>query len=485
MLFEDQPGFPCYILIYLQLNQSVDLATLETASQQVCQRHPLFCSTIGRVNQRLVWKQCPTGPLKPRTISSPGLSVDRTEPQPSLSWWQHIDSIDIYQEPGLQIIAITEPSVVVTEPNMVQPPPIPGCGTSDKFLLYVHHSCTDGKGLLDFVRQLIATLNGASCRADAQQVNAMLRQRGQFGRTWSNLASRVIQQWVGLKGALQFLTRRPVQISMDGNRAQCENASPDQLPEYAACAPKNDPQPSGPENSSTSSADLQLLAKSFPVHVPQLKSVCRNLRCTLNDLLLAMLFVSLNKFKSKFSPFRSEKDWLRFMVPINMRNQQQANAENMPAANVVSVVFIDRRQRDIANPIQLLQGIHEEMQLIKQRNLGATFIHSLEMTRWLPGGLERATGQQTGSISTVLTNLGPLAEDETTCPQSAGDKPSLCIEDFFLWPPLPAGCSMAFAVGSFRHQLRWGIVYDANRVAKLKAEYWWEQLLLAYEQYAS
>jgi hypothetical protein len=80
----------------------------------------------------------------------------------------------------------------------------------------------------------------------------------------------------------------------------------------------------------------------------------------------------------------------------------------LPAANVVSMVFLDRRARDMGDPQRLLDSIHGEMSLIKRRQLGLTFVLSLRVCQWLPGGLDRMTRANTCAATAVLTNLGAV-----------------------------------------------------------------------------
>ena len=180
------------------------------------------------------------------------------------------------------------------------------------------------------------------------------------------------------------------------------------------------------------------------------------------------------------------------MVPINMRRGEEAPGEIQPAANIVSVVFLDRQSQEMNSPLGLLESISREMQLIKRRELGAIFIHSLELTRWLPGGLEQATGQQTGSVSTVLTNLGPFladwewAETESNTDSAAGtDTVPLKVVDCCLWPPLPQGSALSFAVGAVGGKIQWGISHDACRVSRERVAYLWERIVSQLNEYSS
>ena len=83
----------------------------------------------------------------------------------------------------------------------------------------------------------------------------------------------------------------------------------------------------------------------------------------------------------------------------------------MPAANVVSMVFLDRTPAQIADPADLLRSIHAEMDLIRRRQLGLIFIFvALD-----PAGTAGRTGKvgQQGrcEATCVLSNLGRAMAD--------------------------------------------------------------------------
>ncbi len=100
-----------------------------------------------------------------------------------------------------------------------------------------------------------------------------------------------------------------------------------------------------------------------------------------------------------------ERDWLRMIVPINLRR-----AENMlmPMANSVSSVFLDRQPCNCSDADQLLAGIQEEMDLINRMELQYTFLFSLGLARLMPGGLIGRTRASKCEISCCLSNLGPV-----------------------------------------------------------------------------
>ena len=150
---------------------------------------------------------------------------------------------------------------------------------------------------------------------------------------------------------------------------------------------------------------------------------------TINDLLTQKIFLSVSRWRSAQSEF-DENDWIRMMVPISLRG---VHSHGSSAANIVSSIFLDRRGEHFADPEQLLSGIHDEMTLIKNRNLGLTFPYSLKITRFAPGGLRKAVLQDKCSMSLIFTNPGAAFRKFTIVCQRSRSKS--CWESDFAATP--------------------------------------------------
>ena len=93
--------------------------------------------------------------------------------------------------------------------------------------------------------------------------------------------------------------------------------------------------------------------------VQKLTAAVAEAEVTANDWLLRDFFVAVDDFRARHQ-VTTPSEWIRLSVPMNLRRE----ADNrMPAANVVSMVFLDRTPKQIANSTGLLASIHEEMEL--------------------------------------------------------------------------------------------------------------------------
>jgi hypothetical protein len=125
---------------------------------------------------------------------------------------------------------------------------------------------------------------------------------------------------------------------------------------------------------------------------------------TVNDLLTRDLFLAAHAWRQRRGIGRAE-DWLRFSVPMNLRTAADAR---MPMANSVSSVFLDRRAVDFADADRLLAGIHTQMMRIKRLQLRYTFLLSLGVARWMPGGIRKGTRGDRCRLTCWMSNAGPV-----------------------------------------------------------------------------
>jgi hypothetical protein len=158
---------------------------------------------------------------------------------------------------------------------------------------------------------------------------------------------------------------------------------------------------------------------------------------------------------------------LRMMVPMNLRREGD---EHMPAADVVSCVFLDRRGRDFTDADRLLRGIHAEMDLIKRNQLGYTFVFSLAICRRLFGGLEEQVRADKCTVSGVFTNVGSLFA-QTPLPEYdrhivAGN---VTLRDIDAVAPLHPYSCVTVVAGLYADRLGITLHYDPRPLSEAQA----------------
>jgi len=267
-----------------------------------------------------------------------------------------------------------------------------------------------------------------------------LAARGKYGLSAWRLLKMAPRQLVGLVGAMQFFGRQPAPV----------------LPHQTV--PDDDPPPAGYPASRS-----QVLAVE---ETQSLRRAAKRRGVTLNDLLARDVFLALHDWRTRHGA-GDPHQWLRMMVPMNLRRNSD---RLLPAANVVSSVFLDRRGVDCDDAGRLLRGIHDEMQLIKDNQLGLTFILWLRACGLLRGGLRRYARKDQCITSSVFTNLGTL-DRRTPLPKEdgfvvAGD---VVLREIDTIVPIgPYNC-VAFSAHIYARRLAFTLHYDPRPVSDRQA----------------
>ena len=385
MFLDDTPAFPMYSCQGFRLSGSIDFDAFDQAYHQVISRHPLLISKVVRRGRKFFWELNPdVAPIIRRTrpVDSAGEFVD---------WDIRADSS---MRSFLDTLLKRDGSVAGYE-----------------FLQQVHHSAADAGGLRVFLRDLLIVYG---------------RLLGVLDVPLPELAedSRVIRHDYGMTCAkywrflprnalstLQMMARFPTPILRDSHLDK-----------------------SRPKDTRPCVIRIRLSVEETDAY----HAAAKRMGLTFNDLLLRDMFVATREFidadEEKTGRSRGNK-WLRIAMPINMRTEKHSA---MYAANMVSMVFVDRRRRQIDASDAFAVGIHRTTEMIKNKEQGLVLLKNLEGRRVLPGGLEMEMAVNRCWSTTVFSNLGrifhqfPLPYDE----QGRIRIGDMVIEEFFGFPPL-------------------------------------------------
>jgi NRPS condensation-like uncharacterized protein len=335
----------------LQFRGSLDEQVLRTALAATLDRHPLLRSMVKRIGGKWQWQP----------VADPQTEIVWTEGS-TRGEFPAARHLSLEEEIGLRVFVVADSE------------------TADLTLQF-HHSCCDGGGIFALIEDLLIAYQrafDASCTIELPQRDAdALPSRAQYGLSAGKLLRLAPKQAVGLLGAWQFLGRAPVPLKP--HEVRPNDASP----------------PAGYPAAVSRTIDA--------AGVKRLRANTHSTGVTWNDLLMRDLFLTLDAWRTAHGA--DPKTWLRMMIPMNLRTSSD---RKLSAANVVSSVFIDRRTADCADPEALLDSIHEEMDLIKERQLGLAFFYGLKVCSLTPGGLRRSAREDKCTISCIFTNLGRL-----------------------------------------------------------------------------
>jgi len=307
-----------------------------------------------------------------------------------------------------------------------------------------HHACCDGLGGLQFIEDLLTAYHDAVMPYAPRQAPMpldprRLRERGTFGLNVWKYALRLHKEFVGVLGAIQFLVDRPSPLA----------GSPY---ERLAGAQGND-----------SRSHASRCSQTFtPNETEQILAAARHAGGTLNDLLIRDLFHTLFQWNDHGMTCPNRR--VRIMIPTNLRLSDDAV---MPAANVVSMVFLDRRGGTMlaARPRLFDKLCQWEMGVCKWGRLGLTMIHCLALAQRFRRGMAWLLPAERCLATAVLTNLGeplrgaPLPRREGCI--VAGDVTLQRIEPFVPLRPLT---HIGLAIATYAGCLTLTLHYDPQHL---------------------
>lgn len=389
----------------------VERPRFEAAVRAVLNEHPLLMSIIrGKQTSR-------TGALYWQTTDVPvPLHWERSGSTDGLPNWPR--PIDLAAEPPLRVYVQQQEK-----------------GFS--LILQIHHAAADALGVFRFMQDVLAHYGGAYDATIRDTAKFADRCRFDYGdipmgrRYYQNLV-RVAKYFSFSPSCLRFSQQR------------CPTGDTDR-PELAAWPPAT--------------------TRRFDVPTTErLIAAAKSRGVTVNDLLLAGLFLTLGSwnFRSRISG-----ENIRVAMPLNMR---QTHHRWLPAANIVSMCFLDRMMHPNADRETLVRGIRRETALIKELRLGSAMLGALRLSGCLPGGLEAFLRLQAHVLScpvtSVLSNIGVAFQGSGLPRRSDG---CIAVAEIVLVrvealapsrPSMPVG----FTATTYAGRLGLTLSYDPSRV---------------------
>ena len=195
---------------------------------------------------------------------------------------------------------------------------------------------------------------------------------------------------------------------------------------------------------------------------------------TINDLFLCTAFFAMKNWQEQHAA-GGKKGNLRIAVPTNLRTPADAP---MPAANIVSMVFIDRKPEKIQPVPAFYQGIHKEMRHIKRCNLGWAFIFGLTLYRRIFGSFRKMMHPEQCWATATVSNLGRLFA-AVPLPMPEGrvqvDK-SLELTGVEACPPVRSLTALGISVLTYAGCMTVNLHYDSGVLTRSDAQSILEEL---------
>ncbi|MFM2197917.1 MAG: hypothetical protein RLZZ505_1349 [Verrucomicrobiota bacterium] len=403
LLAEDRPDYPCWIIVKFHFSGGFEREALQDALDRTLVRNPLLRSVVKRQGRRLYWHERRDWKLPIEWLSGP-----------LPGGWPEWHALDLFQEPGFRLALV-------------------GCGPNTEMIFHVHHAIFDGKALRDVCSEILSHYSAEIGHPVAIPIlkPEIFTRRNRLGETWIERLKTWPTQILGLWLTVLYQKRKIAPIA---------------------------PDPLKPVQPLLPSEYTKLVSHRLPEAVfRRVRDEAMRLKVTTNELFIRDLFFSLGEWRT-WKAGGEEEEWVRMVMAVDMRKPVD---RFLSAANVTSVICIDRRAKALRNRERLLARAHEEMSWVKHRGLRFTFWTLLAFCRLKPDGIRRYS-QRPGCQGTIIfANHGQL---NTRSPLRNKHRkievPGAILEDITMVSPLREGTTAALVIGSYAGNLLADLHYD-------------------------
>ncbi len=134
-----------------------------------------------------------------------------------------------------------------------------------------------------------------------------------------------------------------------------------------------------------------------------------------------------------------------------------------PAANEVSMVFLDRTEDQAADLSSLLAGVRKEMTGVKTCRTGLALLHLLRLAGFIPRGMDRLLRVGGPKVTAALSNVGVVfAKSELADEQGCLRAGSLVLKRIEPFAPIRRGVNAAVDVITYAGRLTFTMRYDVD-----------------------
>lgn len=360
MVMDDTNDYPMSFVLIVKLKGTVDRTVFEQAVVFALKRHPLLMSLVANVKGQ-GWSWVPVA-----------------DPAPQIDWEQNGSPLRVPEE---QRIDLTREIGLRVWVNWTQ--------ASSELVFQFHHACTDGLGGVQFIGDLLACYGQQTTAAgdELPEIEPVrfdrLRARATFSAVESEAPPKSVScPFMLCRRLLKLLRRGPVPLA-----ATRKKFGPGTFLEFPAIISRVIERPL----------------------LQQLKVVAARKAVELNDLYLLEMFQTIREWNLRHGRGK-ENQWLRIGMPTSLRTPLH---DQMPAANVVSYMFLTRRAGDCNNPDQMLADIHRQTSTIVNQQQGRFLAIGLKYVLKVPGLLRCLLRMNRCFTSVILTNVGDIRRQFT------------------------------------------------------------------------
>jgi hypothetical protein len=420
MALDDTDAYPMTFVLIVRLKGNLLREPFQQAVYIALQRHPLLKSQICHVRGKgSCW-------------------IPVATPAPQICWGNSQFSqqsavrerIDLASEIGIRISVDSD---------------------SDKaeVLFEFHHACTDGLGAVHFIGDLLAhyaqlTTSDGDELPEMEPVNFdALRAREDYSTNEDEQAAKSVSSPYLLgRRLMKLLRRRPVPVA---------STRPTQQVGTVLRFPA-------------------MISRTIDrTQLQELKAVAARTGVQLNDLYLLETFRTIRDWNRAHGCGR-ENQWLRIGMPTSLRTPLH---DLMPAANVVSYMFLTRRAGDCDRPDEMLAGIHRQTSLVVNERLGRLMAMGLKYVQKVPGLLWCLLRLNRCFCSAILANVGDIRRQfRVRFPLKQGRcvAGNVTLEALMGSPPVRPNTRLSISMGTYAGTLFINLHCDPLNFTREQAE---------------
>ena len=397
MLAEDTPDHPMTAAVELELAGVIRRMPFEQALEATLSAHPLLRALLDRTKQPYFWSWAvPTQVV-----------IDWNEWKVPLQFAEQ-EYIDLTRESGMRLwIRVGDDCT--------------------RLVLQLHHCCTDGMGVREFVFDLLrayaAACEGRDPATVIERDLSRLRYRDDFYHRQGRVRGYLRMCGGMLVRAVRWAGEESIPIPADA-RAQPRLYSEPSAAAQTRLRNGTAELGHGPEGGEPASPLSAIRTVCFSVEETlALRMLAKKSAVSLNDLLIRDLFLLLSERCEGLTSIerqegnaeerqagRDPKREYAICMPVNLR---EADDVRMPAANKMMMTFLRRSPEEVANPQRLLDSVRSETLAIKRNRRGLQLQVAVGLMLKLLGRVPVSVLEKKSFATTVLSNLGSLDPPES------------------------------------------------------------------------
>jgi NRPS condensation-like uncharacterized protein len=302
-----------------------------------------------------------------------------------------------------------------------------------------HHSAADGLHLLRFIREVIQDYNGATEHSSPSRYSLKDGRGDELLALAQACRLKVKHFYIKM---IASLAHRFLLAPLSPNARVCHT-------------------------SSRRSAEIHFCQGSLNPHeLRQIRSRSRSTGATVNDILLAACFRTIEQWNAAHGkPSRK----ISIMVPVSISNPMSSPV----TANQVSFVSVSTTQKERAEPEELLRRVMQKTSHMLANGIAFSIVYAVYSCATLSPRIAKSVAQFLMATriyldSVLLTNLGLIWPAGTT-PSEEGKMGNAKINSVVVLPPVVSPMGISLCTGTYHDHLYVALAYKTAGFSKAEA----------------